>query len=180
MPRIAITGGIAEGKSTVAGYLRELGYEVESTDRIARQVFEGADVQREIAEMIGATAPVSPEIVREALQDDVLRRELNALTHPRILRLMEASAAPVFEVPLLIEACLQERFDRIWVVTCGEAEQLRRLVERLNSERAAKAMIGTQLASRAKIPFADRLVRTNQPEITVKRFVTDAAALDLR
>jgi dephospho-CoA kinase len=180
MPRIAITGGIAEGKSTVAGYLRELGYVVDSSDRVAREVYERPDVQIEIAELLGLSAPVPRETVRAAISDDRIRRALNRITHPRILAAHRESSAAVIEVPLLIEACLQSLFDRVWVVTCGEQEQLRRLTARLGSEEEAAGMIRTQLTSRAKIPFGDRIVRTNRPESTVKRFVTEAAAADLR
>lgn len=178
MTRIAITGGVAEGKSTVLRYLQELGYAVESSDRIARQIFLSDEIQAELASLLGVATPVLPEQIRVGMQDDAIRRGLNALTHPRILAALDSSDAAFFEVPLLIEACLQERFGRVWVVTCGRDEQIRRLTERIGAS-AAEALIGTQLATRAKIPFGDRIVRTNQPESTVKRFVTEAAQLDL-
>lgn len=79
------------------------------------------------------------------------------------------------EIPLLIEACLQGGFDRVWVVTCGADEQRRRLVERLGGEAGAEALLGSQLPTRAKIPFADVVIRTNQPEWSVKRDVALAA-----
>lgn len=181
MARIAITGGIAEGKSTVAGYVRDLGFMVESSDRVAREVFNSAEVQSSLAALLNLEPPVSPEDMRQALRgNDEIRRTLNRLTHPRIVDVLSASPAQVIEVPLLIETCLQGVFDRVWVVTCGPEEQLRRLIERLGDEESARSLIRTQLTSDAKLAFADRVLRTNQPESTVKRFVSEAATTDLR
>jgi dephospho-CoA kinase len=173
--RIAITGGISEGKSTVLAYLRDEGYTVESADVIARNVFELPETQAAIAELLQVPAPISAGQVRERMADAAFRRALNRMTHPRILSDLRSSKAAFVEVPLLIEACLQAEFDRIWVVTCGAREQLRRLAERLGDEAAAQALIGTQLTSHVKSTFADAIVRTNRDEPTVMRCVTVAA-----
>jgi dephospho-CoA kinase len=178
--RIAITGGVAEGKSTVLGYLRDLGYSVESSDRISRKVFESQEIQTSIAELLNISPPINPETLRERLSDSGIRRAINALMHPPIIAAITAMPFDFIEVPLLIEACLQSHFDRVWVVTCGPEEQLRRLTARLDSEPAATALIGTQLTSRAKIAFADSIIRTNREESSVKRCVSLAAQRDLR
>jgi dephospho-CoA kinase len=180
MALIAVTGGIAEGKSTVIGYLRALGVETESSDRLARAVFDSPPVQGQLASLLAISAPVSREAVRGAIRVDAVRRKINQIMHPQIVDLIAASPAKVIEIPLLIEASMQGLFDRVWVVTCGEAEQLRRLSDRLGSADEAQALIRTQLTSHAKLPFADRVVRTNQAESSVKRFVTEAAMADLR
>jgi dephospho-CoA kinase len=177
---IAITGGVCEGKSTVIEYLRDLGYDVDSTDRIAREIYQSRDIQESISELIGVPAPVPPELLRARLTDRSIRRAVNALTHPRIADAIRTLNVAALEVPLLLETCLQGDFERVWVVTCGAAEQLRRLTERLGSEDAAHDLIRTQLTSRSKIPFADALIRTNREESTVKRFVAMAASRDLR
>lgn len=177
--RIAITGGVAEGKSTVLGYLRDLGYSIESADHIARDVFESEEVQRQIGDLLGAAPPVSRDVLRGAIADVAVRRRVNAITHPRIIEAMRSSAAEFLEIPLLIETCLQGGFDRVWVVTCGADEQRRRLVARLGSEAAASSLLGTQLTSRIKIAFADSVIRTNRDESSVQRFVTMAAQRDL-
>ncbi len=178
--KVAITGGIAEGKSTVLGYLRDLGCEVTSSDDIARQVFERDEVQSEIGRLLGVDPPVDRAAVRAALADPDLRRAINRITHPLIRACGRASLATCFEVPLLIEACLQGEYDRVWVVTCGEQEQLRRLEQRLGSRAEAEAMIRAQLPSRAKIPFADLLIRTNASENAVQVLVSSAFERELR
>lgn len=175
MARIAITGGAGEGKSTVLGYLRELGHPIASADEIAREVFSLVAIQGRLAEIVGGRAPVTADQVRAALADPWRRRQINAITHPEIVRRLHEIEEGFVEIPLLIETCLQGGFDRVWVVTCGVEEQRRRLVERLGGEAAAEALLGSQLPTRAKIPFADVVIRTNQPEWSVKRDVALAA-----
>lgn len=177
--RIAITGGIGEGKTTVCGYLRSLGHEVASADEIARSVFEEPEVQAALASELGCSPPVDRQAVRDRLAlDPAFRRVLNRLTHPVILRRLESVSARFVEVPLLIEACLQERFDRVWVVTCGWEEQLRRVAERLGSREKARLLIATQLPTRAKLAFADAVIRTNRPESDVQALVAELAAAE--
>lgn len=176
MRKLAITGGIAEGKSTVLGYLRDLGYAVGSSDEIARAVLLTEVVQDGLRQILSMEGPVTPEDLRARIwADSSLRRSVNRLMHPEILRSIESSEAQVLEVPLLIEACLQGRFDRVWVVTCGPEEQRRRLLERAGSERTVDDILSTQLPSEMKAAFADVIVRTNRPPRDVQRFVAAMA-----
>lgn len=171
IPRVAITGGIAEGKSTVLGYCRDAGYPVCSVDELARTVFDSDPVQTGLAKLLGQPFPIMRADVRKAIvASPVVRRALNHLTHPLLLDAIHKSDAAVFEVPLLVETCLLGEFDRIWVVTCGPEQQLERLSQRIGPQDA-KALIETQLPTRAKTPFADAIVRTNEPEHNVKRYV---------
>lgn len=173
--RIAITGGIAEGKSTVLGYLRDEGFHVASADEIARRVFESDTVQLALASLLGHSGPVAPSEMRHALSaSSGTRRAVNRLLHPLILDALERERAEFFEVPLLVETCLQGRFDRVWVVSCGPEEQLRRLTERLGDAEKATALIGLQLPTKVKCAFADEIVRTNSPEDRVKASVRAA------
>jgi dephospho-CoA kinase len=176
--RIAITGGIAEGKSTVLGYLAESGLRIASADEIARDVYDLTPVQEALAHLTRVEGPVSRILLRERLAEEPdLRRKVNLLMHPYILKGIEASIADAIEVPLLLETCLYGMFNRVWVVTCGPQEQLRRLTQRLGSEDAARGLISTQLTSRAKCAFADTIVRTNAEELSVKRSVIEALAI---
>ena len=173
MMRVAITGGIAEGKSTVLTYLAEAGYSTASADAAARAVFETEPVQAFLTESIGSTEHA---VVRERLaSDDTFRRELNRLTHPAIVAALTSSPAQFIEVPLLIEAVLQSQFTAVWVVTCGQVEQTRRLVSRLRNPDLAAEMLRTQLPTEVKIPFADAVVRTNCSEESVRDYVIEAA-----
>jgi len=173
---IAITGGVAEGKSTVLGYCKEAGYRVASADEVAREVFASDPVQSAIAERLGTIPPVERHVVRTALEESpAFRREL---THAAIIRRLKGIGAAVVEVPLLIEVCLQSDFDRVWVITCGREEQIRRLAERLGTCNAGR-LLASQLPTKAKTPFADCIVRTNQPEVDVKAYVLERVHAEL-
>jgi dephospho-CoA kinase len=119
-----------------------------------------------------------------AFRDARFRRRLNALTHPEVTRRMFARLDPLgarlvfVEVPLLIEASLQGRFERVWVVDAGPAERLRRLTAKLGGdEAAAKARLASQLPTEAKKAFADRIVRTNSGLESVKILAANLVAM---
>lgn len=180
MPRLAITGGIAEGKSTVLECLREAGYLTASSDEISRELFATDPVQRGLSALLGLPAPVHPEDLRAQLFDNpTLRREVNRLMHPLIIRAILASRADAIEIPLLVETCLQGRFERVWVVTCGPQEQRRRLIERIGDESRVDTILASQLATEVKVAFADAVVRTNRPREDVQRFVAAMASRSL-
>ena len=173
--RIAITGGIAEGKSTVLGYLADFGYSTASGDEFAREVFSDPAVQTRLSQLLGREPPVSASALREALRDSIgTRRAVNRIMHAPVAAKIAACPATFIEVPLLIETCLQPAFDAVWVVTCGPEEQLRRLVQRYG-EDTANELVDYQLSATAKMPFGDVIVRTNYLPDTVKCFVKQAA-----
>jgi dephospho-CoA kinase len=163
--RVAITGGIAEGKSTVMAIIAELGHATASSDAMARRVFSEPDVQAQLAAAAGlTTSTVTPAELRAAITaSDEVRKRVNAIMHPRVRAAMDDSAARFHEVPLLIEACLYGRYDRVWVVTCGAEEQRRRLVARLGDDATADALIASQLPTAVKEAFADKIIRSDQP-----------------
>ncbi|HRI44915.1 MAG TPA: dephospho-CoA kinase [Fimbriimonadaceae bacterium] len=180
--RLAITGGIAEGKSTVLGYLAAEGVTVVSADEVAREVFDEPDIRSAIAASLGlkGDAPDFRDVVRSRIAaEPAARLALNSIMHREVLRRLldhEHQENTAFEVPLLIETCIQRHFDRTWLVTCGGEEQLRRLATRLGDEAEARAMIAMQLPSRVKVAFADRIIRTDQPPSIVHRSAVEALA----
>lgn len=171
----AITGGIAEGKSTVLSYLNEAGYRTVSADRVAREIYESPEMQALIRDQF-------PTRNRDELRDLVgsdpsARRRLNALMHEPVWSSMLALEPDFVEVPLLIETVLHSRCAGVWVVMCGEDEQRRRLAARLGGDtRRAETLIQTQLPSRVKAVFADRVFDSNLPEPHVRREVLDAVS----
>ena len=160
--------------------LRDQGLATENSDAIARRVFLESDVQLQLGALIGGQSGVLPETLRQAIAARPnLRRQVNRIMHPRILEALDASSADVLEVPLLLEACIQGRFRRVWVVTCGPEEQLRRLVARLGDTDSARRLIEAQLPTSVKLAFADETIRTNLPMEVVKNNVLDAIAREL-
>jgi dephospho-CoA kinase len=158
------------------GYLREEGYPIFSSDAAAREVFDDPAVNALLARAAELPAPVGREALRAAiLGDDRIRRSVNRIVHPRVRAALRARERGFFEVPLLVEACLQAEFDRVWVVTCGPEEQRRRLRERLGDEASVEGLIAAQLPTEVKLAFADRTLRTNDAPDLVRGTALDAA-----
>ena len=157
---IAITGGIAEGKSTVLEVLRKEGLRVLSADQIVRELWNEPATIAEIGDILRLNEPTKEAVTERIVKSQDLRHKVNLFFHPLVhLRIVE-SKADAIEIPLLIETCGQGAYESIWVLTCGREEQLRRLADRVGRARAYE-LIDLQLPTRAKIPFADEVLRTN-------------------
>ncbi len=169
--RVGVTGGIAEGKSSVLGYLAEKGHTTWSADACVKSLWSDPTVRGEIASHFG-TADRSRESWWEILESEQARRQLNRIFHPRVVADLRQSPAEFFEVPLLFETDLAPLFDEIWVVTCGPEAQRQRLIER--GIREIDAVLRLQLPTRAKIPFAGHVIRTNRPFEDVHRQIDRA------
>ena len=164
--RIALTGGIASGKSAVADLLAARGAVIIDSDVLAREVVEpGTPGLAAISERFGAGVLAGDgSLDRAALgrlvfADPDARADLEAITHPAIRARAEAlrAAAPpgsvvIDVIPLLVEAGLAGGFDTVIVVDADPATQLRRLRAR-NGFSAQEA--GQRLAAQAS--RADRL-----------------------
>jgi dephospho-CoA kinase len=176
---VALTGGIASGKSTVARRLARLGAVVVDADVLAREVVEpGTPALARIAEKFGAhVITADGSLDRAALGaivfgDDDARRALNAITHPavgeRSRALFDAAhaadpdAVVVYDVPLLIDGHGNGRvdeFDRVIVVSADEETRARRLVElRGMDEAEARRRIASQAPEAARLAIADDVI----------------------
>jgi dephospho-CoA kinase len=165
---VALTGGIASGKSVVAARLAEHGAVVVDADQIAREVVEpGTPALERIREEFG-DAVIAPDgsLDRAALgaivfADPGRRILLNQITHPAVLelsqrRFAEAAAADpeaivVYDVPLLFEANLERTVDEI-VVVDAPVEVRRDRLRRTRGLTApdADAMISAQMPAEEK------------------------------
>jgi dephospho-CoA kinase len=161
--RVGLTGGIASGKSTVASFFASLGVPIVDADLIARDVVaQGSPLLDRIAERFGTDILTADgSLNRTALRarvfaDPQARADLESLTHPAILLLLEQRADTargayvVLAIPLLVEKDLSRMVDRVLVVDCDEASQIRRLQARDGSTvDQARAILAAQ-ASRAE------------------------------
>lgn len=159
--KIAVTGGVAEGKSTVLASLKKRGLRCVSADDLAREVRAEPRTRRLIAVEFGLDVDSLEDGLRHVLTDESARRRLNKLMHPLVWSRLQETPHDVAEIPLLVEACIQDTYDYVVVVTCGPEEQRRRLVLRLGDAARADEILRTQLPTRAKKPFADLIVRTD-------------------
>lgn len=175
-PAIGLTGGIASGKSAVATILRELGVGVVDADQIAREIVEpGTEALDEIVATFGkGVLDDTGSLDRERLgklvfNDDSLRRQLQAITHPRIGALSiermiavgrTESPYAVYEAALLVESGAYNSNDAVIVVATPPSLQIKRVVERDGlSEDEAKRRLHAQLPLEKKLEVADYIIR---------------------
>ncbi|MFN7015976.1 MAG: dephospho-CoA kinase [Fimbriimonadales bacterium] len=177
MQRIAITGGVAEGKTTVLRSFESLGAATLSSDTLAATLLlPGTELWRELIQefgqaIVGADGTLARErLAQLAFSDIQRRRRLNRLVHPAVVEALETqlhaleppSAFVFIEVPLLIETALQGWFDRVIVVLATPALQRQRLLERGVPIERARQIMQAQLPTRCKIAFADWVIRTHR------------------
>jgi dephospho-CoA kinase len=186
MQRIAITGGVAEGKTTVLQMFAALGATTLSSDAIAATLLHpGTDLWRQVIQEFGqAITTADGLLARErlaqwAFSEVRVRRRLNRLMHPVVVHTLEeqlealrSSTLLVFvEVPLLVEVALQGWFDGVIVVQATPSLQQRRLLERGLPHLRVRHILQAQLPTRCKVAFADWVVRTHRSLVSVQRQV---------
>lgn len=172
---IALTGGIATGKSTVANYLLDKDYPVIDTDLLSRKVVEPAEVGlKRVVETFGKVVLTAEgELNRSQLaaiifNDEDKKETLNAILHPlifeevdRLLELYrhEEEALVFVDVPLLFEIGRNNYYDEDWLVYTKPELQLERLIKRnAYLQEEATARINSQMPIDSKIELADIII----------------------
>ena len=176
MPLIALTGGIASGKSTIARRLAERGAVVIDADQIVRDVQRpGSPVLERIAAEFGShLLSADGELDRASLArvvftDSAARERLNAIVHPAVRaesqRRFDAElanrpdAVVVYDVPLLVEARVDDPWDLIVVAHAPaevRAERLQRL--RAITPEEADRRIAAQVSDERRLAIADVVI----------------------
>lgn len=176
MKKVAITGGIATGKSTVLNILSEVGYSTASADEMARHLLAEEQVRVRLCEITGLSKNFSQnDLWRLIAKSDKQRNEIDGLLHPLIWDEMKSSSAQFFEIPLLFEVGLQHFFYEIWTIFCEEQTQRERFENRYGSERDFSLIQATQMPILAKVALADWVLRTDQSIETVREMVLNRA-----
>ena len=174
--RVALTGGIASGKSTVADMFAGMGVAVIDTDVISREVVDaGQPALCEIRERFGSDViDAAGNLDRRALRnivfaDEQARLDLEAILHPRIgaETRRQADAAPgpyqIIVVPLLVDSPLLGFVDRVLVVDCDENLQIQRLLARdTETVEQARRILAAQASREARLAIADDVIDNNQ------------------
>lgn len=163
--RIAITGGIATGKSTILGEWSRHGIEVGDADQVVADLWVDADILSEVhaaAVALGESACSKAEARALLSKSPEFRVALNRVFHPRVVDHIESSSIVVWEVPLLIEACWLSSFNRVLLVYAPREVARARLAERIENPALAEKLLNTQLPISAKSAFADAIVRTDR------------------
>ena len=176
---IAVTGGIASGKSEVTRRLEALGIAVLDADLIARELVDpGQPALAEIARRFGAgVIDAAGRLDRRVLRaivfaDSAARRDLEAILHPRVHASLQAraqAAAPPYvllAIPLLAESAPGRYawLDRVLVVDVPRAVQIQRVMQRDAVERAAaEAALAAQASREARLAMAHDVIVNDGP-----------------
>lgn len=191
VPLLALTGGIASGKSTVAAMLQDRGAVVVDADAIVRDVqAPGSPVLAAIVEEFGSDVlSADGQLDRPALGSLVFGHPerlaaLNTLVHPAVRRESERrfrdalaadpAAVVVYDVPLLAEARGGDSWDLVVVTHAPEELRVRRLVENRGlSEDDARARIRSQVSDEDRLALADVVIDTTADIADTRRQVDD-------
>ncbi len=173
MIKIAITGGIACGKSLTGEIIRAYGIPVCETDTIGHEVLErnesvkAALVKEFGIKIVGTGGDIDRSVLgQEVFADPDKRAKLNNLTHPVILKQLDdwmekqASTADcvIAIIPLLYEIGAEKGWDKVICIGSPEAQQLQRLTERGLSPDDARARINAQMSLVEKMERADYVI----------------------
>jgi dephospho-CoA kinase len=178
MLTVALTGGIATGKTYVLDQFRRRGVPCLAADDLVHGIeAAGTEATAAIAARFGADVLAPDGSVNRArlgpivFADPVARRELEAIVHPAVYRAIAAGirafaltgAHPfaVVDVPLLFETGASDRFDRVIVTACPPDVQIARMKERGLTEAAARQRLAAQWPTEKKAARADFVVDTD-------------------
>lgn len=176
MQLIAVTGGIASGKSAVAARLAEHGAILVDADEVAREVVQpGAPALTRIAEEFGSEYLTADGALDRAqlgaliFAEPAKRLLLNAITHPAVAsrshelfaaaEAADPDAIVVYDVPLLVDAGRAGEFDLIVAVVADPSERVRRMTAIRGMTRDdAESRIAAQASDPERIAIADVVI----------------------
>jgi dephospho-CoA kinase len=177
MEKIALTGGIATGKSHVANRLRDAGVPVVDADQLAREVVApgtrglAAVVARFGDEILTPHSSLDrARLAQVVFRDAAARRDLEAIIHPVVRksideffdRLPPNTKFAVADIPLLFETGGEHRFDKVIVVACSRETQIERVMARDGLSREdAERRVASQWPIGEKVKKADYVIRTD-------------------
>jgi len=163
MRKMGLTGGIASGKSTVAGMLRELGFPVLEADLLSHQLMQPGQAAHDARGRIDRA-----KLAAIVFVDAARLAKLNQILHPRVeeatlRQFLEwerdgVRDAAFVEAALLVEAGYVKNLDGLVVAFCRPEQQLERLRARGMSETEARQRMAAQMPVEEKLEYAtDRI-----------------------
>lgn len=189
MLKVGLTGGIASGKSTVAGLLRARGCPVIDADRLAHSLIApGQPAHGEIMREFGRNVLAADgsvdrgKMAAVVFADRTRLARLNEIVHPRVIAVCEAEFArlsqeqpggvAIVEAALLVEAGYYRQLDKLIVTWCRPEQQLERLLAkgRLSREQAEQRL-AAQMPPEEKRTHADFVIDTSGTLASVEKQV---------
>ena len=190
--RVALTGGIATGKSYCLKHFAALGVPVVDADQLAREaVTTGSAGLRAIVERFGGDV-LRPDgsldraaLGRIVFEDARERAALEAIVHPEVYRRIREwfaqlpGSAPmaIADIPLVFETGHNHDFDAVVVAACDPEEQVRRVMARDGlSEHDARARLAAQWPIEEKVRRAQHVIWTDRGFAETDRQVSEVYA----
>jgi len=175
MLKVALTGGIASGKTAVSNLFEALGVPVIDADLLSRQAVAPGSVGLELVvnrfgeEVLDTEGSLDRAALRKIVfSDKMARTDLEAIIHPEVRRLTtdaieQHSAAGadycLVVIPLLVETQQQNKYDHVIVVDVSEETQIRRVMQRDDStEDQAKKILSSQATRDQRLAVADTVI----------------------
>ena len=178
MINIAITGGIASGKTQVTNYLLSKGYTVVDADRMSREMTApGGKAMPYILEHFGPSFILEDGSLDRAAMRDLVFRDpswksvLEEGTTKVVLEDIEAikkeraasgDKVLFFDIPLLFETGSEDDYDAVWVVTADYEIRKRRIMERDGiNDSLIDLIMDSQEGEEKKVRLADNVIYNN-------------------
>ncbi len=173
--RVALSGGIASGKTTVSNAIAEYGIPIIDTDILAREVVASGTIGlQRVVDRFGETilddtgALDRKQLRKIVFSDESARLDLESILHPLIrdatnerLEELDHSTTPyaVVVIPLLVETGQEKSYDRVVIVDVEPKLQIQRVMERDNcTAEQAESILASQATREQRLAVADDVI----------------------
>jgi len=182
MKKVAVTGGIGTGKTTVSKLFEKIGIPVFNSDEIAKELMHNdKQLQAEIIKAFGDESYINNELNRAYLSDVVFNDEalldkINSIVHPYVAKefnqwlLNQKSDYILYESAIIFENNSEDIFDKIICIIAPEEDVISRVMKRNNfSRNKVISIINNQLPDQIKRKKSDYIVENiNKSDLTEK------------
>ena len=180
MKKVAVTGGIGAGKTTVSNLFEKIGIPVFNSDEIAKELMHNdKQLKSDIIKAFGNESYVNNELNRAYLSDivfndETLLNKINSIVHPQVAKefnqwlLNQQSKYIIYESAIIFENNSEDVFDKIICVIAPEEDVISRVMKRNSFSRdKVISIISNQLPDQVKINKADYIIENiNKSDLT--------------